>query len=63
VAPGVAENRPTIAGTGTAALYLDETIAVCDFNPLDVSRGTRVYNARAVGLTHDDTRDSISLTG
>jgi hypothetical protein len=61
-APGVAEDRATIEGTGTAALYLGETIAVCDFNPLDGSRGTRVY-ARRVGLIQDDTLDSVSLTG
>jgi hypothetical protein len=65
VAPCVAEDRAAIAGTATATLpgwTLGETMAVCDFNPLDGRRGTRVYT-RGVGLIQDDKLDSISLTG
>lgn len=65
VAPGVAEDQATIAGTGTVTLpdgTVAETITVRDFNPLDGSRGTKVY-ARNIGIIQDDKLDLISVTG
>jgi hypothetical protein len=56
VAPGVAADEATIVQTGGRATLFDdrvvETITVRDFNPLDGSRGTKVY-ARDVGLIQD----------
>jgi hypothetical protein len=65
VAPGVAEDQATIQRTGTATLpdgTVVETITVRDFNPLDRSRGTKVY-ARGVGLIEDGPLRLISVTG
>jgi hypothetical protein len=56
VAPGVAADEATIVRTGGSATLFDgrvvETITVRDFNPLDGSRGTKVY-ASGVGLIQD----------
>jgi hypothetical protein len=65
VAPGVAEDQATIVGTGTATLpdgTVAATITVRDFNPLDGSRGTKVY-AEGVGIIQDDKLQLISVTG
>jgi hypothetical protein len=54
-APGVAEDQATILRTGTATLPDDRvvnTLVVRDFNPLDGSRGTKVYG-QGVGLIED----------
>jgi hypothetical protein len=64
VAPGVAEDQATIVRTGTATLpdgTVAETITVRDFNPLDGSRGTKVY-ARGVGLIQDAKLNLIGVT-
>jgi hypothetical protein len=55
VAPGVAEDQATIVNTGTATVLgtVTATITVRDFNPLDGSRGTKVY-ASGVGLIQDE---------
>jgi hypothetical protein len=54
VAPGVAEDQATITRTGTATVdgTVANTITVRDFNPLDGSKGTKVY-AEGVGLIQD----------
>jgi hypothetical protein len=65
VAPGVAEDQATIERTGTATLpdgTLAATITVRDVNPLDGSRGTKVY-AQGVGIIQDDKLDLIGVTG
>jgi hypothetical protein len=65
VAPGVAEDQATVTGTGTATLpdgTVVNTITVRDFNPLDGSRGTKVY-AEDFGLIQDGPLDLISVTG
>jgi hypothetical protein len=57
VAPGVAEDEATIHRSGTVVVpagTFTDTIEVRDFNPLDGSRGTKIY-ARNVGLIMDDT--------
>jgi hypothetical protein len=57
VAPGVAQDRVTIASIGktvkTPAGTFTDTIGVREFNPLDRSRGTKSY-ARNIGLIQDD---------
>jgi hypothetical protein len=65
VAPGVAEDQATIARTGTATLpdgTVVNTITVRDFNPLDNSRGTKVY-AQDVGLIEDGPLRLLTVTG
>jgi hypothetical protein len=64
-APGVAEDQATIERTGTATLpdgTVAATITVRDFNPLDGSKGTKVY-AQGVGIIQDDKLELISVTG
>jgi hypothetical protein len=65
VAPGVAEDQATILRTGTATLpdrTVVNTITVRDFNPLDGSRGTKVYG-QGVGLIEDGPLRLLSVTG
>lgn len=65
VAPGVAEDQATILRTGTATLpdgTVVNTITVRDFNPLDGSRGTKVYG-QGVGLFVDGPLRLLSVTG
>ena len=61
-APGVAEDQATIVRTGRSATVpvgtFENTIQVGDFNPLDNSRGTKVY-AAGVGLVTDDSLELI----
>jgi hypothetical protein len=62
VAPGVAMDQATVVHTGGRATLPDgtvvETITVRDFNPLDGSKGTKVY-ASGVGPIQDATLDLI----
>jgi hypothetical protein len=61
-APGIAEDRATIVRTGSVTVpagTFADAIIVRDFNPLDGSKGTKVY-ARGVGLVRDDTLELIS---
>ena len=64
-APGVAEDEATIVRKGSTvkvpAGTFSDTITVRDFNPLDGSRGTKVY-ARDVGLIRDGPLDLISYS-
>lgn len=64
-APGVAEDEATIVRTGSGvkvpAGTFSDTITVRDFNPLDGSRGTKVY-ARDVGLVRDGPLDLIDYS-
>jgi hypothetical protein len=65
VAEGVAQDLATIVRTGTATLpdgTVVNTITVRDFNPLDGSRGTKVY-AQGVGLIEDGPLRLLSVTG
>jgi hypothetical protein len=65
VAPGVAEDQATIMRTGTATLpdgTVVNTITVRDFNPLDGSRGTKVY-AEGVGLIQDGPLQLLRVMG
>jgi hypothetical protein len=65
VAPGVAEDQATILRTGTATLpdgRIVNTITVRDFNPLDGSRGTKLYG-QGVGLIEDGPLRLLSVTG
>jgi hypothetical protein len=65
VAPGVAEDEATIVRTGTATLpdgRVVNTITVRDFNPLDGSRGTKVYG-QGVGLIEDGPLRLLSIIG
>jgi hypothetical protein len=63
VAPGVALDEATIVRTGTTVTVpagtFSDAIRVRDFNPLDGSRGTKVY-ARNVGLVSDGPLDLVS---
>lgn len=62
VAPGVAEDRATIVRVGTVTVpagTFANAITVRDYNPLDGSKGTKVY-APNVGLIRDDTLELIS---
>jgi hypothetical protein len=63
VAPGVAEDQATVKHTGRTTLpdgTVANTITVQDFNPLDGSRGTKVY-AEDVGLIQDGPLRLISF--
>jgi len=65
VAPGVAEDQATIVRSGTSTLYdgtVVESITVRDFNPLDGSRGTKVYGLD-IGLIQDAAFDLVSVSG
>jgi hypothetical protein len=53
-APGIAMDEATVTKVGAA------TITVRDFNPLDGSRGTKVYTA-GVGLTRDGPVDLVRI--
>jgi hypothetical protein len=64
-APGVAEDQATILRTGRATLpdgRVVNTIVVRDFNPLDGSRGTKVYG-QGVGLIEDGPLRLLRVTG
>jgi hypothetical protein len=65
VAPGIAQDEATIVRAGSTvrvpAGTFTDTITVRDFNPLDGSRGTKVY-ARNVGLVRDGPLDLISYS-
>jgi hypothetical protein len=55
VAPGVAEDRATIVGTGTITVpfgTFNDTIRVREVNPLDGDKGYKIY-ALGVGLIQD----------
>ena len=56
VAPGVAEDLATITNVGKT------TITVRDFNPLDGSSGTKVYE-HGIGLIQDGPLRLVSVTG
>jgi hypothetical protein len=63
IAPGIAEDTATIVRMGgrvtvPAGTFID-TITVRDFNPLDGSKGTKVY-ARDVGLVIDGPLELVS---
>jgi hypothetical protein len=64
-APGVAEDEATIVRTGSTvrvpAGTFTDAITVRDFNPLDGSRGTKVY-APDVGLVRDGPLDLVSYS-
>ena len=64
-APGTAEDEATIVRSGSTtkvpADTFTDTITVRDFNPLDGSKGTKVY-ARDVGLVRDGPLDLISYS-
>jgi hypothetical protein len=61
-APGVAEDEATIVRTGSTvrvpAGTFSDAITVRDFNPLDGSRGTKMY-APDVGLVRDGPLDLV----
>jgi len=62
VAPGIAEDQATIVGTGTVKVpagTFEGTIKVRDFNPLDGSKGFKIY-APDVGLIVDGPLSLIS---
>jgi hypothetical protein len=64
-APGVAEDQATILRTGSATLpdgRVVDTIVARDFNPLDGSRGTKVYG-RGVGLIEDGPLRLLGVMG
>src|SRR4029450_13919432 len=58
-APGVAEDTATIIDVGrtvkTPAGTFTDTIRVCDFNPLDRSKGVKAYQ-RGVGVVQSGAR-------
>ena len=63
LAPGVAQDIATIVRVGNrvtvpAGTFTD-TITVRDFNPLDGSKGTKVY-ARDIGLVVDGPLELVS---
>jgi hypothetical protein len=64
-APGVAEDEATIVRTGSTvrvpAGTFSDAITVRDFNPLDGSRGTKMY-APDVGLVRDGPLDLVSYS-
>ena len=64
-APGIAEDKATIVRSGRTvevpAGTFTDTITVRDFNPLDGSKGTKVY-ARGVGLIQDGPLGLLSVT-
>ena len=61
-APGIAEDTATVIRRGRTVTVpagtFTDTITVRDFNPLDGSRGTKVY-APGVGLIIDGPLDLI----
>lgn len=63
MAPGVAEDQATIVRIGKTVTVpagtFENTLLVRDFNPLDGSRGTKIY-APDVGLIRDGPLDLIS---
>jgi hypothetical protein len=63
VAPGIAMDEATIIRVGRTVTVpagtFTQTITVRDFNPLDGSRGTKVY-APGVGLIDDDGLELLS---
>jgi hypothetical protein len=62
IAPGVAEDTATIVRFGTvkvAAGRFTDAMTVRDFNPLDGSKGTKVY-APGIGLVVDGPLELIS---
>jgi hypothetical protein len=65
VAPGIAEDEATIVRSGSTVTVpagtFSDTITVRDFNPLDGSRGTKVY-VRDVGLVRDGPLDLVSCS-
>lgn len=64
-APGIAEDEATIVRSGSTvsvpAGTFTETITVRDFNPLDGSRGTKVY-VSGVGLVRDGPLNLVSCS-
>jgi hypothetical protein len=63
LAPGVAEDEATIARFGTAKVpagTFTNALVVRDFNPLDGSRGTKLY-APGVGLVADGPLELLSF--
>ena len=64
-APGVAEDQATIVRSGSTARVpagtFTDAITVRDFNPLDGSRGTKIY-APNVGLVRDGPLDLVSYS-
>jgi hypothetical protein len=63
VAPGVAEDEATITRRGAAKVsgtMFDDTITVRDFNPLDGSKGTKIY-AAGIGIIRDGPLDIVSF--
>ena len=65
-APGVAEDEATIVRSGSTvrvpAGTFTDTITVRDFNPLDRSKGTKVYAPR-VGLIQDGPLTLVRVSG
>jgi len=65
LAPGIAEDTATIVSIGQTVAVpagtFTNTLKVRDFNPLDGSRGTKVY-APAVGIIRDGPLDLISTS-
>jgi hypothetical protein len=62
LAPGLAEDEATIVGFGTTKVpagTFTDALTVREFNPLDGSRGTKVY-APGVGLVVDGPLELIS---
>jgi hypothetical protein len=64
-APDIAEDEATIIRSGSTVTVpagtFTDTITVRDFNPLDGSKGTKVY-ARGVGLIEDGPLQLVSVT-
>jgi hypothetical protein len=64
-APGIAEDEATIIRRGSTVTVpagtFTDTITVRDFNPLDGSKGTKVY-AGGVGLIEDGPLQLVSVT-
>lgn len=64
-APGIAEDEATIIRRGSTVTVpagtFTDTITVRDFNPLDGSKGTKVY-AGGVGLIEDGPLQLVSFT-
>ena len=64
-APDIAEDEATITRSGSTVTVpagtFTDTITVRDFNPLDGSKGTKVY-ARGVGLIEDGPLQLVSVT-
>jgi hypothetical protein len=63
VAPGIAEDRAEIIGSGSETVpagTFNETIKVRDFNPLDNSKGIKIY-ASEVGIIRDGPLELVSF--